>query len=153
MVGKVAGVDLWVAPDLEQVRRAAFLRWLRRGGGHGQDRDDWLAAQLELTFSQNYEVIVEYPLDAPGTFVVSDRRVRYCRFCERTAAQVAFGLPMPLLGGGWSPSLETAAVCSECRRVFRDAQSAALERFREALAEDALSEPGGESPRAVECYT
>ena len=49
--------------------------------------------------------------------------------------QVAFGPPMPLLAGGRSPSLYTAAVCNECQAAFRDAQAAGLERFRQSLVD------------------
>ena len=110
---------------------------MRRGRSHGDDRRDWLAAEDELTFSLNYQTVVEYPLDGPGALVDNDRRGRYCRFCERTAAHVVFGGPTPLLAGGWSPSLASSSVCNECRTGFRDTQAARLERFRAVMAEGA----------------
>src|ERR1017187_6277257 len=95
-------VDSWARsmfPTHDQIGQAAFDRWLRRGRAHGFDREDWFAALDDLTFSLNYQTIVEYPLDAPGMLILSDRPVRYCRFCERTAVQAAFGPPIPLLSG------------------------------------------------------
>jgi Protein of unknown function (DUF2934) len=137
------------APTFEQIRQAAFSRWLRRGRLHGFDREDWLAAEDDLTLSLNYQTIADYPLDGPGRLVHSERPDRYCRFCERTAGQVDFGPPRPLLAAGRSPSLYTAAICERCQTTFRDAQTALLERFRGALAEDASRCAGVESMRAL----
>jgi hypothetical protein len=124
-------------PSIEQLKEAAYHRWNLRGRGHGEDGADWFAAQDELTFSLNYQTAATYPLDGPGALILNDPRGRYCRFCERTAAQVSFGGPMPLLAGGLSPSLASSSVCNECRKGFRDAQADGLERFRAVLAEGA----------------
>ena len=35
-------------PSAEDIRMRAYHRYLERGGGHGMDFDDWLAAELEL---------------------------------------------------------------------------------------------------------
>ena len=35
-------------PNEEEIRHRAYLRYLERGGGHGQDFDDWLEAEREL---------------------------------------------------------------------------------------------------------
>ena len=44
-----AGVmDAQPAPSYEEIAEAAYQRYLRRGGGHGQDFDDWLEAEREL---------------------------------------------------------------------------------------------------------
>ena len=32
----------------DDIRRRAYQRYLERGGGHGQDFDDWLEAEREL---------------------------------------------------------------------------------------------------------
>lgn len=37
------------APTREQIAEAAYLRYLNRGGQHGSDFDDWIAAERELT--------------------------------------------------------------------------------------------------------
>ena len=86
-------------PSDDQIKRAAYDRWLRRGQVHGCDREDWHAAEDELTFSLNYRTIVDYPLDAAGSLVVGDRPGRSCRLCERTSAQVAFSVPRPNRAG------------------------------------------------------
>jgi DUF2934 family protein len=36
------------SPSEEDIRRRAYQRYLERGGGHGQDFDDWLEAEREL---------------------------------------------------------------------------------------------------------
>jgi DUF2934 family protein len=36
-------------PNEEEIRHRAYLRYLERGGGDGQDFDDWLEAERELT--------------------------------------------------------------------------------------------------------
>ena len=35
-------------PTYDQIAEAAYLRYLSRGGGDGQDFDDWVAAEQEL---------------------------------------------------------------------------------------------------------
>ena len=35
-------------PSADEISRAAYLRYLSRGGGDGQDFDDWLEAEREL---------------------------------------------------------------------------------------------------------
>ena len=35
-------------PKEDEIRRRAYQRYLERGGGHGQDFDDWLEAEREL---------------------------------------------------------------------------------------------------------
>jgi hypothetical protein len=124
-------------PEVEQVRQAAYHRWLRRGRPHGCDREDWFAAEGELTFTLNYQTIAAYSLDGADVRILGDQQLRYCRFCERTAGPVAFGPPMPLLAGGYSPAFYTAAVCDECRASFRDGQAARLQQFLAVLSEDA----------------
>ena len=35
-------------PNEDEIRRRAYQRYLERGGGDGQDFDDWLEAEREL---------------------------------------------------------------------------------------------------------
>jgi hypothetical protein len=37
-----------IGPSEEEIRTRAYHRYLERGGGHGQDFDDWLEAEREL---------------------------------------------------------------------------------------------------------
>jgi hypothetical protein len=46
-------------PTWDQIQREAYARWERRGYGHGGDRDDWLAAEIDLTFDLNFETVAE----------------------------------------------------------------------------------------------
>jgi hypothetical protein len=108
-------------PTCDQIQRAAYERWLRRGRIHGRDREDWYAAEKELTFHGNYRTIAAYALDSDGRVVVGDGPIRRCRFCERTSGQTAFGPPPPVVprpvGNG---SLRTPAICDECQADCRD---------------------------------
>jgi hypothetical protein len=40
-------------PSADEIAQAAYLRYLSRGGGDGQDFDDWLAAEQELKYRSN----------------------------------------------------------------------------------------------------
>jgi hypothetical protein len=46
--GTSAGEDTPYSPTYDEIAEAAYLRYLRRGGGDGQDFDDWLEAEREL---------------------------------------------------------------------------------------------------------
>ena len=35
-------------PTYDEIAQAAYERYLNRGGQHGQDLDDWMAAEREL---------------------------------------------------------------------------------------------------------
>lgn len=37
-----------MGPTEDEIRERAYHRYLQRGGGHGMDFDDWLAAEREL---------------------------------------------------------------------------------------------------------
>src|SRR5262249_20621823 len=122
-----------MVPTDAQIRQAAFDRWRRRGWTHGFDREDWFSAEDELLFSLNYQTIVEYPLDAPGTLILGERPARYCRFCERTAVQTRFGPAMPVVAGALESSLFTEAICEDCRSHFRDGFVDEFKQFQVAL--------------------
>ena len=40
-----------VFPTLDEIRARAYQLYVERGGGHGQDLDDWYAAEKQLTGS------------------------------------------------------------------------------------------------------
>jgi Protein of unknown function (DUF2934) len=39
-------------PTFEQIRQRAYLLYLERGAGHGQDWDDWFVAERQLVASR-----------------------------------------------------------------------------------------------------
>ncbi len=43
---EVSAIDM--GPTEAEIRERAYHRYLERGGGHGQDFDDWLEAEREL---------------------------------------------------------------------------------------------------------
>jgi hypothetical protein len=42
------GGDAAFDPSYDEIAEAAYQRYLQRGGGDGQDFDDWLEAEREL---------------------------------------------------------------------------------------------------------
>jgi hypothetical protein len=44
----VAIEDAPYSPTYDEIADAAYQRYLRRGGGDGQDFDDWVEAEREL---------------------------------------------------------------------------------------------------------
>jgi len=43
-----ANDDASYSPTYDEIAEAAYQRYLRRGGGDGQDFDDWVEAEREL---------------------------------------------------------------------------------------------------------
>ncbi|MGE0450600.1 MAG: DUF2934 domain-containing protein [Vicinamibacterales bacterium] len=43
-----SGVEAPLSPADDEIRLRAYHRYLERGGGHGLDFEDWLAAEREL---------------------------------------------------------------------------------------------------------
>jgi hypothetical protein len=122
-----------MVPSGEEIAQAAYLRWVRRGEVHGRDRDDWLAAEKELTFDLNYQVIVEYSLNNPSAVVLGARRVARCRLCERSASQAVFSQPRAVVSGTGTPSLLSAEVCDDCQAECREPLAGDLHRLWEAI--------------------
>ncbi len=95
-----------MVPTGEEVRTAAYYRWLRRGGDHGRDGEDWLRAERDLIFARNYRVIARDGAPTPAT-----ARGR-CLYCERplpaypAVAQPTAGRRFPLPAG---------RECDDCR--------------------------------------
>jgi Protein of unknown function (DUF2934) len=129
-------------PTFHEIQRAAYDRWERRGGNHGNDPDDWYAAETELTFLGHFRIIAEYAVNGPRPQVLGDAPTRRCRFCERTSRQVDFGDPRPIVPD--RPSPLTAEVCRDCRLDWGNALDDEFIRFWERLTRDAAS--GGDGP-------
>jgi hypothetical protein len=121
-------------PTCDQIRRAAYGRWLRRGRTHGHDREDWYAAEKELTYLLNYRPIVEYPLDGPDQLIPGGFAIRRCRFCERTSRQTTFEFPPSAAPGALGGrSLRSAEICDDCQGDFREPLDLEFRRFWSAL--------------------
>ena len=41
-------VQAAASPTYDEIAQAAYLRYVQRGGGHGNDVDDWVEAEREL---------------------------------------------------------------------------------------------------------
>ncbi len=126
-------------PSTEQVQNAAYSRWQQRGGAHGFDREDWLAAENDLLFSLNYRVVardrVPEASAARGGTSGASSRSRRCRYCERTESAVRFGGAMETLEGwGTLDALVAAHECDECRLQFRETLEPDFVRFARPFA-------------------
>jgi hypothetical protein len=126
-----------IVPTFEQIQRGAYLRWERRGRGHGHDCEDWFAAESELAFRLNYRMVVEYSLCAREKRILGDQTARKCRFCERTSRHAAFGPPGPIVPPAFGEtSLWTAALCDECSAWRRESCDEPLARGWRTLRQE-----------------
>lgn len=117
-------------PTTDQVRTAAYHRWERRGPSHGRDLDDWAAAEQDLLFTLNYELIAHYRLDGDEPTTLGRRSPRVCRFCEGSPPRSAFSeavRPVPQALG--NQSLLVFDECDECHIRFTETIVTDFERF------------------------
>lgn len=136
-------------PTWREIEVAAYERWERGGRSHGADRDDWAAAEMDLTFQKNYRTIAEYPLAASGRMVVGAAHRPSCRFCERSAPRASFGEPRPIVPALASLGpLCAAEICDECHEQFTAGIDRDFNVFWESLA-DSSHERVGHSPRSI----
>lgn len=125
-------------PSTDQIQTAAYSRWQQRGGAHGFDREDWLAAENDLLFSLNYRVVArdrvpEVPPVRAGSG--NSSKPRRCRYCERTESAVRFGGALEALERwGTLDALVTAHECDECRLQFRETLEPDFVRFARPFA-------------------
>ena len=127
-------------PTTGQIGVAAYHRWERRGHEHGYHRHDWLAAEQELLFALNYELIASYRLDGIAARFLGPEDGRRCRFCEATAPRATFGAPrlaVPAsLGNG---SVLSNEVCDDCHTLHLECVGSHLDRFVESVRRGDLS--------------
>jgi hypothetical protein len=128
-------------PTVEEIQRAAYHRWERRGWHHGSDRDDWLASEKELTFHARYRTIVDYAIDGPEHRVLGGNPGRRCRFCERTPAQTTFDAPRPIIPV--RATLLTGEVCDECQLDWWEGLEHELRLFWSRLSGEASPAANG----------
>jgi len=122
-------------PSPDRIGVAAYHRWQRRGHGHGLDRRDWLAAEQELTFAMNYEVVARHRLDGVGPRRLGDPQARRCRFCEGSAPRVRFDGARPAIPASLgNVALFTLEECDECHAQFEESIGADLDRFAGPIA-------------------
>jgi hypothetical protein len=130
-----------MSPSHAEIEKAAYDRWSRRGGRHGGHVADWLAAEQDLLFARNYEVVASYRLDDHVPQVLRRGR-RVCRYCEQAPPRTGFAGParaVPEALG--NRSLFVDDECDECHALFAAAIDVETGAFaREVLAGTA---PGG----------
>jgi hypothetical protein len=106
-------------PSREAVERAAYERWQSRGGLHGADREDWIAAEIDVFFAENYTSIAEYQLSGGEPKVIGGGRRPWCRFCEQSPPRAAFSFVRPALPEEvGNRLLTTQEICDECAEQF-----------------------------------
>lgn len=121
-------------PSSDQIAVAAYYRWERRNFAHDRHRHDWLAAEQELTFAANYEVVARHRLDGVGPRSLGDEDDPRCRLCERTAPRATFTEPrlaVPSVLG--NASLFTVEECDDCHAQYQESVGGDLYRFVRAI--------------------
>jgi len=121
-------------PSRDQIERAAYDRWERRGRFHGADREDWVAAEMDLTFNLNYKTVAEYSLSEPKPRILGNEKRPKCRFCEQAPPRAAFSVvrfAVPEVAG--NTSLKTREICDECTEQFAGTIDAEFGKLWESL--------------------
>ena len=140
-------------PTWDQIQRAAYERWERRGWVHGGDQDDWVAAEMDLTFQLNYRPAAEYPASSTESVVVAPRSQPNCRFCERGAPRAKFSRPHPIVPAVVGPtSLFSGETCDECHEQFAGSIDVEFAGFWRALAETDAGGPEGPATVSIGAY-
>ena len=121
-------------PTRAQVELAAYHRWLRRGGEHGHDRDDWRAAESDLRFHWNYEIIVRHELSGGPARDPESRAPGTCRFCEQSTPAVTFHVYPPAIPAALgNTALVACDECDACHAQFQETLEKPFEVFYQAL--------------------
>jgi len=119
-----------LTPPWDQIEKTAYDRWERRGGSHGSDREDWLAAERELTFGLNYRPVARYDLTTTTPTYLGPSKPTRCRFCEQSPPIVELS---PIPGFLGQSSLVSRDVCDECAQSFADNLEAGFSQFWSSL--------------------
>ena len=115
---------------IEGVRRAAFARWEHRGHVHGFDPADWLAAEQQERFAQNYRVVAADRLDADAPRAIGSPTRRRCRFCDHGIPRATFAQNVPVFPASFGPGVPIAFdQCEGCVAEFTGGIDLALARF------------------------
>ncbi len=121
-------------PTFEQVRKAAYERWERRGKRPGTDQQDWFAAEGRLRFALNYLVVATDRMDGARQWDWGDARHRRCRFCGMAAPRVEFSAPVPTMPAFLGRSSILAHdQCDDCLALFRPTIDAEFESIAKDL--------------------
>jgi hypothetical protein len=137
-------------PSWDQIQHAAFDRWERRGRIHGSDREDWIAAQMDLTFDLNYRTIAEYPLTDTEIHILGDALRPRCRFCEQSPPRAAFRVRPAVPEHVGNTSLHTSELCDQCADQFAGSIDEDFRRIWQSLTAAPTGDgSNGESPAAA----
>jgi len=121
-------------PTTGQIGVAAYHRWERRDCHHGFHTEDWLAAEQELLFALNYELIASYRLDGVATRFLGDEDAPRCRFCEATAPRATFEGPRSAVPASLgNVALLSHEICDDCEAQHLESVGSHLDRFVEAV--------------------
>jgi hypothetical protein len=125
-------------PTRDQIERAAYHRWLRRGSEHGRDREDWIAAEQDLIFALNYETVARYELNDGANQVLGDPARRKCRFCEQSFPRATFEAMPPLFPPFFgNTTLVAGEECDACHALFLEHLEKPFEAFARPFLADA----------------
>jgi hypothetical protein len=123
-------------PTRHEIEEAAYYRWRRRGGAHGHDRDDWLAAELDVVFAKNYRYVARYRLSEGEPVWLGKNGAagrRRCRFCERSEVSGVFSPMLVLPASVGNTTVYSCDVCEDCQAHDESALRAPFEAFARPL--------------------
>jgi hypothetical protein len=121
-------------PSWDEIQKAAYDRWEQRGRMHGHDRDDWVAAELDLTFDMNFRTLLEYALAEKVDRVIGAAPSPRCRFCEQSPPRAAFSSVRPAIPEFvGNRTLKTRELCDECADQFSGAIDREFATFWQSL--------------------
>ena len=92
----------------EKIAQLAYQKWLSRGCTHGNDKQDWQEAELELTRRITEEVVHEANVSGRVRAILSENKLSLDAACAATVA----GLPAALTKDPerhWSAVVKDAA--------------------------------------------
>jgi hypothetical protein len=120
-------------PSHDQISQAAYQRWERRGRVHGYDREDWIAAEMDLAFDHAYKSLIELSLGEIEERVLGREHTR-CRFCEQSPPRAGFSSFRPVVPAEvGNASLLTREICDECAAQFAESIDEDFLRFWRSL--------------------
>src|SRR5262245_25293407 len=123
-----------MSPSRDEIQKAAYHRWERRGRAHGHDLDDWIAAAMDLTYTSHYKTILELPFAGEAVRVVVGHSRARCRFCELSPPRAALRTARPIFPECVGPgSIRTRELCDECAEQFAGTIDLEFERFWQSL--------------------
>jgi hypothetical protein len=106
-------------PTEDEIRTAAYYRWIRLGKRSGLAEEDWVESEQDATLKINYDILFACKLNVGKRIYIGDPDNRICRYCQRTEPATTFNkeahaLP-ELIGNKMLIALDE---CDRCNEFF-----------------------------------